>query len=504
MSLVDPTYETFCLGDYATFNRTFNNKDFSLFAELSGDRNPLHWDESYSADSQFSRPIVPLHVVAAPLSYVAGMVFPGSRALYLGNETRAIKPVFYGEEITYSARIVGKSDASRTLNVRVIAVRGAEPVLDATLRVQVRNDVEIAPDSPDNADIFVSNVNDQRTVLITGAGGEIGRATAEVLAKRGIGLVLVSRSEIPGEDALRDLCQKSGMELACHKADLAKEDDVAGLLNSLNQVGNPVTDLLHAASPSVDAPLNDLMAVNFSALQSLADFLLPNMLARQEGRLVLVGSAALQSSSAQIENYVAAKAAASTFLIRMGRRFAPYGVQAKVVAPGYVNTAYSQSFRGPDEACLLVEEVADVLATAIIASGETGSEYQLVDSAGARQGQFGFHTAGGLGTALPASASNGPNTTVPGDSGQALATGNGRLETLFRKFFGLPANVSLDDAALDQTPGWDSLRHIEFMMLLEADLGVVLGSHEIEETRRYPDLASLIDRKLVGNPHGNA
>lgn len=504
MSSVDPTYETFRLGDYATFNRTFNDKDFSLFAELSGDRNPLHWDESYSADSQFSRTIVPLHVVAAPLSYVAGMVFPGSRALYLGNETRAIKPVFYGEEITYSARIVGKSDASRTLNVRVIAVRGAEPVLDATLRVQVRNDVEMAPDSPDNADIFVSNVNDQRTVLITGAGGEIGRATAEVLAKRGFGLVLVSRSGISDEDALRDRCRESGMELVCHKADLAKEDDVSGLINSFNQTGNPVTDLLHVASPGVDAPLNDLMAVNFSALKTLSDFLLPTMLARQDGGLVLVGSAALQSSSAQLENYVAAKAAASTFLIRMGRRFAPYGVRTKVVAPGYVNTAYSQSFRGPDEAHLLVEEVADVLATAITASGTAESEYLLVDPAGARQGQFGFHTAGGHGTTPAVPVPGGPDTAAPEEFSPAPATGNGRLENLFRNFFGLPENVILDDAALDQTPGWDSLRHIEFMMLLEADLGVVLASHEIEETRRYTDLASLIDRKLVGKSHGNA
>lgn len=504
MSSVDPTYETFRLGDYATFNRTFDEKDFSLFTGLSGDKNPLHWDEVYSAKSQFAHPIVPLHLVAAPLSFVAGMVFPGARALYLGNEIRAIKPVFYGEELTYSARIVRKSDASRTLNIRVIAVRGVEPVLDATLRVQVRNDVEEAATSQEYPDVFVSNINDQRTVLITGAGGEIGRATAEVLAKRGIGLVLVSRSGIPDEDALRELCQKRGIELACHKADLAKEDDVAGLFNSLNQAGNPVTDLLHAASPSVDSPLNDLMAVNFSALQSLADFFLPTMLARQEGRIVLVGSAALQSSSARLENYVAAKAAASTFLVRMGRRFAQYGVHAKVVAPGYVNTAYSQSFRGADDAHLLVEEIADILATAITASGETESEYLLVDSAGARQGQFGFHTAGGQGAALSAPDSSGSDTAVPGESGPAPTASDGRLENLFRNFFGLPANVSLADAALDQTPGWDSLRHIELMMLLEADLGVVLGSHEIEETRRYPDLASLIDRKLVGKTHGNA
>lgn len=502
MPSVDYTYDACRLGDYATFTRTFENQDFALFAELSGDRNPLHWDETYSAESQFARPIVPLHVVAAPLSFVAGMIFPGLRALYLGNEIRAIKPVYYGEELIYSARIIGKSDASRTLKIRTIAFRATEPVLDATLRVQVRNDAELTHDVPKSADVTVSNVNDRRTVLITGAGGEIGCVTAEILARRGLGLVLVARSAVPNENTLAELCEKSGATLSCHIADLAQDDDLARLIEVIANTEHPVTDFLHAASPVVDTSLNDLMAVNFSALRALSEACLPNMLVRQEGRLVLVGSAALHSSSARLENYVAAKAAASTFLLGMGRRFRPYGVTAQVVAPGYVNTSYSQALRHSDDAYLLVEEVADILATSIADPTGPETEYLLVDPAGTRRGQFGFHMASREVSTISAVDTVAPDTATQVEAAQVPAVQSGRLDNLFRDFFVLPPSANLDDAALDQTPGWDSLRHIEFMMLLESTMGIVVASHEIEETRRYSDLVSLIDRKLLGKTHG--
>ena len=70
-------FSNFKVGDLAVFQQSFAQEEFADFARLSGDHNPLHHDATYAADSEFERPIVPMHMTIAPLSRIAGMIFPG-------------------------------------------------------------------------------------------------------------------------------------------------------------------------------------------------------------------------------------------------------------------------------------------------------------------------------------------------------------------------------------------------------------------------------------------
>src|SRR6185436_16589741 len=99
------SFVNFSVGDSVSFTRRFSQADFDMFSRLSGDQNVLHHDAAVAAGSQFKRPILPLHITAAPLSAVAGMIFPGEPSLYLEHHLRAVGPAFYDEELTYSARI---------------------------------------------------------------------------------------------------------------------------------------------------------------------------------------------------------------------------------------------------------------------------------------------------------------------------------------------------------------------------------------------------------------
>ena len=133
-------YDDFKIGDNCWFTRRFDAKAFSVFSELSGDQNALHHDKKYAASTSFVHPIVPLHLAALPLSSIVGMMFPGLRALYLNHEIHARRPIPYDVDIIYSARVVGKNDALRSLDLKVISYIGKEVMLDARLLVQVRDD----------------------------------------------------------------------------------------------------------------------------------------------------------------------------------------------------------------------------------------------------------------------------------------------------------------------------------------------------------------------------
>ena len=79
----------FAVGDTLLLRRTFSSADFAAFSRLSGDANVLHHDSAYAASTPFGRPVLPVHLSAMPISAVAGMAFPGRRALILANSLKA-------------------------------------------------------------------------------------------------------------------------------------------------------------------------------------------------------------------------------------------------------------------------------------------------------------------------------------------------------------------------------------------------------------------------------
>ena len=75
------------------------------FAELSGDFNPIHVDETAARASQFGKRIAPGMLVGSLISAHIGMRFPGEGTIYLEQDMKFIKPVYLGDEIRIVAQI---------------------------------------------------------------------------------------------------------------------------------------------------------------------------------------------------------------------------------------------------------------------------------------------------------------------------------------------------------------------------------------------------------------
>lgn len=476
-------FSDFCVGDRVVFEVQFSDEDFKAFSRLSADTNRLHHDEAFALQSGYGRPIVPMHLVIAPLSSIAGMHFPGLPSLYLGHEVRAIAPVYYGENIRYCARIQAINRHHRVFVVRVLCLRGVDIVLDATLRVQSRLSHWRAEE-----DNLVKRSSALKTALITGASGDIGRACAVRFAADGWNLLLVDRGNSDRRAQLEAALTGSGVTIEHCTVDLMDQSARSELADKL-EAASDIATVVHTASPPIDSPLMNLVEVNYAALKDIARAVLPQMLEMQNGSVVFVGSAAMMKEIAEWDDYASAKSMATSWLARFDHKYSAYGVRGMTIAPGFVNTRFSQSVRG-DAPSLLPEDVASSILTMV---RDRSAALRLQDVHHTTDGDYGFHAVGESGRAarsldnagIAVQTASSPSE-IPGGFDRDAITDD--VATLICKTLRLPPDYDLTGGGLGITPNWDSLAQIELMLAIEAGLQIGFDSSEFEGLTTYERL----------------
>ncbi|MEO5799451.1 MAG: MaoC family dehydratase [Gemmatimonadales bacterium] len=94
------------LGMTAASTKEIGQRDIALFGELTGDRNPLHFDQDFAEQSRFEGIISHGMLTAGLLSTVLGMKLPGTGAVYVSQSLNFVAPVRPGDTITASAEVV--------------------------------------------------------------------------------------------------------------------------------------------------------------------------------------------------------------------------------------------------------------------------------------------------------------------------------------------------------------------------------------------------------------
>jgi 3-hydroxybutyryl-CoA dehydratase len=95
------------VGDSAEVSRTITGDDVRAFAELTGDRNPVHLDEEYAAGTRFGRRIAHGMLGASLISAVLANELPGRGAVYLSQKLRFVAPVYPGDTVTARVEVKG-------------------------------------------------------------------------------------------------------------------------------------------------------------------------------------------------------------------------------------------------------------------------------------------------------------------------------------------------------------------------------------------------------------
>jgi acyl dehydratase len=124
------------VGDKASRTRTVRPEDIELFTELTGDRNPLHYDEAAASRSRFGGLIVQGGVTSGLLNAVVAEDLPGPGSVFLHVDWSFKAPVRPGDEITAEVEVLeARTDKPITRLRTTIVTADGTVVLDGTALV---------------------------------------------------------------------------------------------------------------------------------------------------------------------------------------------------------------------------------------------------------------------------------------------------------------------------------------------------------------------------------
>jgi acyl dehydratase len=137
--------EQLTVGQTARRSRTVTARDIELFTEMTGDRNPLHYDEARAAASRFGGIIVQGGVTSGLLNALVAEDLPGPGSVFLHVDWRFVAPVRPGDVITAEGEVLEVRDDKPIVRLRTtITNQRDEVVLDGTALVY-RDAVSPAP-----------------------------------------------------------------------------------------------------------------------------------------------------------------------------------------------------------------------------------------------------------------------------------------------------------------------------------------------------------------------
>jgi len=178
--------------------------------------------------------------------------------------------------------------------------------------------------------------------VVTGASQNIGEALATELAARGHHLILTARREEVLAALAAKLTERYGVTVEVRAADLADPDDRAKLCDELST--RNVSILCANAGTATFGPVASLdpadekkqVQLNVLGVHDLVLAVLPGMVSRQSGGILISGSAAGNSPIPNNATYAASKAFANTFSESLRGEVKSQGIHVTVLAPGPV------------------------------------------------------------------------------------------------------------------------------------------------------------------------
>lgn len=181
-----------------------------------------------------------------------------------------------------------------------------------------------------------------RTALVTGAANGIGRATAIMLAKRGVDIVLFDFNE-PKLREVEEEIRKLGRRVLALVCDMGDQKSIDAAVSETNKFGKIDILVNNAAlwrneiKPFVDtAPetWKQRWMVNVWGLMYLTQKMLPPMMEQRWGRIINVSSVAGRYGLLNFVDYSTTKGAVHSFTKALAKETSPFNVLVNSMSPG--------------------------------------------------------------------------------------------------------------------------------------------------------------------------
>ncbi|XP_007939623.1 dehydrogenase/reductase SDR family member 7B [Orycteropus afer afer] len=191
-------------------------------------------------------------------------------------------------------------------------------------------------------------------VVITGATSGLGKECAKVFHATGAKLVLCGRNREALEELTRDLATPRATKVQTYKPymvtfDLADPDSVVGATAQILQCFGYVDILVNNAGISYRGTITDttmdvdkrVMETNYFGPVALTKALLPSMIERRQGHIVVISSIQGKISIPFRSAYAASKHATQAFFDCLRAEMEEHEIEVTVISPGYIHTNLS-------------------------------------------------------------------------------------------------------------------------------------------------------------------
>jgi 3-hydroxybutyryl-CoA dehydratase len=137
---MDGTYfEDLKVGMTASISRVVSDTDVRLFAQATGDANPVHLDAAAAAKTPFKQRVAHGMLSAGMIGAVLGTRLPGQNSIYLSQSLRFRAPVRIGEEVLASVEVIALDTARKRATLSTTCSVDGKPVLTGEALVMVES-----------------------------------------------------------------------------------------------------------------------------------------------------------------------------------------------------------------------------------------------------------------------------------------------------------------------------------------------------------------------------
>ncbi len=223
-----------------------------------------------------------------------------------------------------------------------------------------------------------------KTVVITGASSGIGRTTALECARRGANVVLAAR-RMPLLEEVAAECRALGVNATAVPTDVTKRDQCNALIAAagsvdvlVNNAGFATFDRIENARPD---DFEAMMNTNYFGTVYCTQAVLPQMLARRTGSIVIVSSIAGLMGYSNMGAYGATKFALVGFAEALRDEVLGRGVDVALVCPGTTDTDFfvkAERDKLPGASRLILNLSPERVARAICDSAADGRYRRIV------------------------------------------------------------------------------------------------------------------------------
>lgn len=341
----DVSFEQIRMGDRASFTVTITEEMVEQFADLSGDRNPLHLNEAWAHQTTYQGRVVHGMLVAGFFSRLVGMYLPGLHCVYLSQECKFARPLRPNSTVTVVGEVTQKSSSSRTISVHTQAVDAeGRTVVDGTAVVMVASPNKGAKMTTEAVNLDLSG----KVALVTGASKGIGAQTAVLLARHHAAVAVNFHRHTDQAEEIIALITSFGGKAIPVQADVADSNQIKRMVQEIREAFGDVDILVNnAAPPTRPSPFRELtweqwhadLEVILRGAHNCIMAVLDGMTAKKSGRIInVVSTYALGEPPLQLASYVTAKTGLVGLSKALAMELGPSGITVNMVAPGLTDT----------------------------------------------------------------------------------------------------------------------------------------------------------------------